>query len=232
MAGPVSGVSGVAGSGGAGEFRGARRRLVESIRAKGINDLAVLRAFEMTPRHLFVPTGLWHKAYEDGPLPIGSKQTISQPSIHAKYLELLQLKGRERVLEIGTGSGYQTVLLAHLTAQVFSIERIAALLEQARTNIQRAEVSNVSLLLGDGTVGWRAHAPYDAILVSAASPKVPQPLVEQLAEGGKLVIPLGGKDEQDLVMFTKRGAELIRESILPVRFVPLLGTHGWREDGE
>jgi protein-L-isoaspartate(D-aspartate) O-methyltransferase len=214
---------------GANEFRGARQRLVEQIRAKGINDLAVLRAFEMTPRHLFVPTGLWHKAYEDAPLPIGSGQTISQPSIHAKYLELLQLKGRERVLEIGTGSGYQTVLLAHLVAQVFSIERIPALIEQARNNIQRAGVNNVSLLLGDGTVGWRAHAPYDAILVSAASPKVPEPLVEQLADGGRLVIPLGGIEEQDLVMFTRRGQELVRESVLPVRFVPLLGLHGWRE---
>lgn len=214
-----------------GGFRGARHRLVETIRSKGINDLAVLRAFEMTPRHLFVPTGLWHKAYEDAPLPIGSKQTISQPSIHAKYLELLRLTGKERVLEIGTGSGYQTVLLAHLVSQVFSIERIAPLLEQARANIQRAGVSNVSLLLGDGTVGWRDHAPYDAILVSAASPKVPQPLVDQLADGGKLVIPLGGLDEQELVMFTRKGTELVRESILPVRFVPLLGTHGWRERG-
>lgn len=211
------------------EFRGARHRLVESIRAKGITDLAVLRAFEMTPRHLFVPTGLWHKAYEDAPLPIGSGQTISQPSIHAKYLELLRLTGGERVLEIGTGSGYQTVLLANLAAQVFSIERIAPLLDQARHNIQRAGARNVSLLLGDGTIGWRAHAPYDAILVSAASPKVPQPLVDQLAEGGRLVIPLGGMEEQDLVMFTRRGDELIRESILPVRFVPLFGTHGWRE---
>jgi protein-L-isoaspartate(D-aspartate) O-methyltransferase len=212
------------------EFRGARRRLVETIRSKGINDLAVLRAFEMTPRHLFVPTGLWHKAYEDSPLPIGSGQTISQPSIHAKYLELLRLTGRERVLEVGTGSGYQTVLLAHLVEQVFSIERIAGILQQARQNIQRAVVHNVSLLLGDGTVGWREYAPYDAILVSAASPKVPEPLVEQLAEGGKLVIPLGGLEEQDLVMFTRRGAEVIRENILPVRFVPLLGTYGWRED--
>lgn len=211
------------------EFRGARQRLVEAIRAKGISDLAVLRAFELTPRHAFVPTGLWHKAYEDGPLPIGSKQTISQPSIHAKYLELLGLTGKEKVLEIGTGSGYQTVLLAHLAAQVFSIERIAALYELARNNIQKAGVPNVSLLLGDGTVGWRAHAPYDAILVSAASPKVPQPLVEQLAEGGKLVIPVGGMDEQELIMFTRSGAELKRESILPVRFVPLLGMHGWRE---
>ena len=222
----------VTGTGGPNEFRGARQRLVETIRARGIKDLAVLRAFEMTPRHLFVPSGLWHKAYEDAPLPIGSKQTISQPSIHAKYLELLRLTGRERVLEIGTGSGYQTVLLAHLSAQVFSIERISALLEQARANIQRAGVPNVSLLLGDGTVGWRAHAPYDAILVSAASPKVPEPLVEQLADGGRLVIPLGGIEEQDLVMFTRRGTELVRESILPVRFVPLLGTHGWREADE
>ena len=193
--------------------------------------MGVLRAFDMTPRHLFVPTGLWHKAYEDAPLPIGSGQTISQPSIHAKYLELLQLKGTEKVLEIGTGSGYQTVLLAHLVPQVFSIERIPALMEQARQNIQNSGVRNVSLLVGDGTVGWRAHAPYDAILVSAASPKVPQPLVEQLAEGGKLVIPLGGMDEQDLVMFTRHGNELVRESILPVRFVPLLGTHGWRAEG-
>lgn len=212
------------------EFRGARRRLVETIRAKGIKDLAVLRAFEMTPRHLFVPTGLWHKAYEDAPLPIGSGQTISQPSIHAKYLELLQLTGKERVLEVGTGSGYQTVLLAHLVEQVFSIERIPGILQQARQNIQRAVVHNVSLLLGDGTVGWREYAPYDAILVSAASPKVPQPLVEQLADGGRLVIPLGGMEEQELVMFTRRGAELIRENVLPVRFVPLLGTYGWRED--
>ena len=225
VAGPVAG----GGTGGANEFRGARHRLVETLRSKGISDLAVLRAFEMTPRHLFVPTGLWHRAYEDAPLPIGSKQTISQPSIHAKYLELIRLTGRERVLEIGTGSGYQTVLLAHLVEQVFSIERIAALMEQARANIQRSGVTNVSLLVGDGTVGWRAHAPYDAILVSAASPKVPQPLVEQLADGGKLVIPLGGMDEQELVMFTRRGPDLLRESILPVRFVPLLGMHGWRE---
>jgi len=210
-------------------FRGARRRLVEAIRMKGINDLAVLRAFEMTPRHLFVPTGLWQKAYEDAPLPIGSGQTISQPSIHAKYLELIQLKGTEKVLEVGTGSGYQTVLLAHLVEQVFSIERIGNLLQQAKQNIAHAGVHNVSLLLGDGTVGWRAHAPYDAILVSAASPSVPQPLVEQLAEGGKLVIPLGGMEEQDLIMFTRRGTELVRENILPVRFVPLLGTYGWRE---
>lgn len=214
------------------ELAGARRRLVETIRSKGINDLAVLRAFEMTPRHLFVPTGLKHKAYEDTPLPIGSGQTISQPSIHAKYLELLRLTGREKVLEIGTGSGFQTVLLANLVAQVFSIERIAAVMEQAKANIQRAGVRNVSLLLGDGTVGWSGYAPYDAILVGAASPSVPKPLVDQLAEGGRLLIPLGGKEEQELVMYSRRGTELHTETIVPVRFVPLLGTYGWRENGK
>ena len=208
-------------------FRGARQRLVETIRAKGITDLAVLRAFEMTPRHLFVPSGLWHKAYEDAPLPIGAGQTISQPSIHAKYLELIRLSGREKVLEIGTGSGYQTVLLAHLVAQVFSIERIASLLDQARNNIQRAGVNNVSVLLGDGTVGWRAHAPYDAILVSAGSPEVPAPLLEQLAEGGRLLIPLGPREAQVLTLFLRTQGQIERRDIGPVRFVPLLGTHGW-----
>ena len=131
-----------------GEFRGARERLVETLREKGIRDLAVLRAFEMTPRHLFVPTGLRHRAYEDAPLPIGSGQTISQPWVHARYLELLQLTGNERVLEIGTGSGYQTVLLAHLVAQVFSIERIPALLQQARENIR--EGGRAQRLAADG----------------------------------------------------------------------------------
>lgn len=212
------------------EFQGARRRLIEAIREKGISDMAVLRAFEMTPRHAFVPTGLRHKAYEDAPLPIGSGQTISQPSLHAKYLELLRLTGKEKVLEIGTGSGYQTVLLAHLVAQVFSVERIAPVMEQAKLNIDRAGVRNVSLLLGDGTLGWSGYAPYDAILVGAASPSVPEPLKAQLAEGGRLLVPIGGKDEQELVMITRKGTEFVRETILPVRFVPLLGTHGWREN--
>ena len=127
---------------------GARRRLVETLRERGIRDLAVLRAFDLTPRHLFVPTGVRHRAYEDAPLPIGSGQTISQPSIHARYLELLELKGQERVLEIGTGSGYQTVLLSHLVAQIFTIERIPALYNLARENIARAGAKNVSMLLG------------------------------------------------------------------------------------
>ena len=212
------------------QFGGARRRLVEQLQANGISDLAVLRAFDLTPRHLFVPTGVRHRAYEDSPLPIGNGQTISQPSVHGRYLQLLALSGREKVLEIGTGSGYQTVLLAHLAAQVFSVERIAALLDSARANIAAAGVRNVSLLLGDGTLGWRSYAPYDAILVSAAAPSVPKPLTEQLSEGGRLLIPLGDRDEQMLVMLTRRGDQLDRKDIAPMRFVPLLGMHGWPEN--
>ncbi|HEX6057931.1 MAG TPA: protein-L-isoaspartate(D-aspartate) O-methyltransferase [Gemmatimonadaceae bacterium] len=211
------------------EYRGARRRLVETLQDNGISDLSVLRAFDLTPRHLFVPTGVRHRAYEDSALPIGSGQTISQPSVHARYLSLLRLTGREKVLEVGTGSGYQTVLLAHLAAQVFSIERIPALLERAREVIQQTGVRNVSLLLGDGTLGWRDYAPYDAILVSAASPSVPQPLVDQLAEGGRLIIPLGGAEEQTLAVLTRRGGDVVRQDVAPVRFVPLMGRHGWQD---
>ncbi len=209
------------------EQRGARRRLVETLRRNGIQSLPVLRAFEMTPRHLFVPTGVRHRAYEDAPLPIGSGQTHSQPSVHARYLELLALTGHERVLEVGTGSGYQTALLSHLAGQVFSIERIPVLLDRAREVIQQTNARNISLLLGDGTLGWRDYAPYDAILVSAAAPEVPAPLKEQLGDGGKLLIPLGSREDQVLTLFTRRGAELERTPVAPVRFVPLLGAHGW-----
>jgi protein-L-isoaspartate(D-aspartate) O-methyltransferase len=209
------------------EFRGARQRLVETLQAKGIKDLAVLHAVEMTPRHAFIPTGLRHRAYEDAPLPIGNGQTISQPWVHARYLELLHLTGKERVLEIGTGSGYQTVLLAHLAAQVFSIERIPALLQSARENIQRAGVNNVSLLLGDGTIGWREYAPYDAILVGAGAPSIPQPLLDQLAEGGRLLIPIGDREEQKLVVADRKNGRIEQHDVAPVRFVPLVGHHGW-----
>jgi len=209
------------------QFGGARRRLVETLQGGGVRDLNVLRAFDLTPRHLFVPTGMRHRAYEDSALPIGNGQTISQPSTHARYLESLRLTGKERVLEIGTGSGYQTVLLAHLAAQVFSIERVGALVESARTAIRDAGVRNVSLLAGDGTLGWRDYAPYDAILVAAGSPRVPEPLGEQLAEGGRMLIPLGGRDEQILTVVTKRGTGFERRDIGAVRFVPLVGAHGW-----
>jgi protein-L-isoaspartate(D-aspartate) O-methyltransferase len=209
------------------EFRGPRRRLVEYLQQQGIRDLAVLHAIDQTPRHLFVPTGVRHRAYEDSALPIGNGQTISQPSIHARYLELLKLTGKEKVLEIGTGSGYQTALLSQLAAQVFSIERIGALLDSARETIRQIGARNISFLLGDGTLGWRQYAPYDAILVGAAAPDVPSTYKEQLTEGGRLLIPLGDREEQTLYMFTRSGEELRREEIAPVRFVPLVGKYSW-----
>ena len=209
------------------EFLGARRRLVQVLKANGIFDPTVLKAVEQTPRHLFVPTGVRHRAYEDTALQIGQGQTISQPTIHARYLELLKLKGTERVLEIGTGSGYQTVLLSHLASQVFTIERVAPLMERAREVIRDCGARNVSFLLGDGSIGWRDYAPYDAILVSAAAPELPQPLVDQLAVGGVLLIPLGDRHEQMLTMVTKLPDRVERRDVVPVRFVPLVGTHGW-----
>lgn len=209
------------------EYRGARRRLVETLQAQGIRDLSVLHAIDSVPRHLFVPTGVRHRAYEDSALPIGNGQTISQPSIHARYLEILKLKGSERVLEIGTGSGYQTALLSRLASQVFSIERISPLLDKARQVLKEMGTNNISLMLGDGTLGWRQFAPFDAILVGAAAPDVPEAYVEQLAEGGRLLIPLGDRDEQILNLFTRKGTELAREDIAPVRFVPLVGKHSW-----
>ena len=210
-----------------GEQPGGRRRLVEALQEKGVRDLSVLRAFDLTPRHIFVPTGMRHRAYEDSALPIGNGQTISQPSTHARYLELLQLTGTERVLEIGTGSGYQTVLLSHLASQVFSIERMGTLVTQARDAIRAAGAPNVSLLAGDGTLGWREYAPYDAILVTAGSPAIPTPLAEQLSEGGRMLIPIGDRDEQILTLLTKRGEELERRDIGATRFVPLIGKYGW-----
>lgn len=209
------------------EYRGARRRLVEVLQDKGIRDLAVLRAIDTVPRHLFVPPTVRHRAYEDAALPIGNAQTISQPYVHARAIEQLMLTGKERVLEIGTGSAYQTALLAELAAQVFSVERFRELLDRARPLLAQANVRNVSLSLGDGTLGWREYAPYDGIVVSAGAPAVPPALESQLAEGGRMLIPIGDKEEQMLTLFTKRGGRLERRDITPVRFVPLIGAQGW-----
>ena len=209
------------------EFRGARRRLVEMLQDKGIRDLAVLRAIDTVPRHQFVPPSVRHRAYEDSALPIGNSQTISQPYVHARAIEQLALTGKERVLEIGTGSAYQTALIAELAAQVFSVERYRELLDRARLLLQQANVRNVSLSLGDGTLGWREYAPYDGIVVSAGAPSVPTALESQLAEGGRLLIPIGDKEEQMLTLYTKRGGRLERRDITPVRFVPLIGAQGW-----
>ena len=209
------------------ELRGPRRRLIETLQANGIRDLAVLRAFDEVPRHLFVPTGVRHRAYEDAALPIGSGQTISQPSIHALYLDVLKLNGKERVLEIGTGSGFQTALLARLAAQVFTIERVAALMERARDVLRAQQVNNVSFLVGDGTIGWREYGPYDAILVGAGSPTVPKPLIDQLAIGGRLLCPVGNKDKQEVVLVTRDISGVRTTVVTDARFVPLVGTHGW-----
>ncbi len=209
------------------QYGGARRRLVEQLQEGGITDLAVLHAFDLTPRHLFVPTGMHHRAYEDSALPIGNGQTISQPSTHARYLSLLRLTGSDRVLEIGTGSGYQTALLSHLAGQVFSIERVGALVDRAREAIRVAGARNVSILTGDGTLGWREYAPYDAILVTAGAPELPEPLCAQLADRGRMLIPLGEREEQTLTLVTRRGEELMRRDIGPARFVPLIGQYGW-----
>lgn len=219
----------VAGGVGAGDsYGGYRARLVETLQQKGIRDLAVLRAVGQVPRHLFVPESVRHRAYDDAALPIGSGQTISQPWVQARYLELLGLRGRERVLEIGTGSGYQTALLALLCDTVFSVERIPGLAQQARTVLERIGIRNVTVLVGDGTLGWRPFAPYDAILVAAASPDVPAPLVEQLGPGGRMVIPLGDRANQTLTLVQREGDELRTSTVADVRFVPLLGEFGFR----
>lgn len=208
-------------------YGGFRARLVERLRDQGIQDLAVLRAFADTPRHLFVPEAIRHRAYEDGALPIGAGQTISQPFTQARYLEALRLQGRERVLEIGTGSGYQTALLAHLASQVFSVERVRELAEHAQQSLRAADTRNASVLYGDGTLGWNAYAPYDAIVVAAGGPEIPAPLVEQLALGGRLLIPLGDRGAQTLTLI-ERTPEGTRQTPLGAAlFVPLVGEHGF-----
>jgi protein-L-isoaspartate(D-aspartate) O-methyltransferase len=216
-------------------YGGYRARLVEGLRAKGIRDLAVLRAFAETPRHLFVPQALRQRAYEDSALPIGNGQTISQPFTQARYLETLGLTGKERVLEIGTGSGYQTALLGALADQVFTIERVRPLAEAAQAALKAAGVGNVSLLVGDGTLGWSAYAPYHAILVAAGGPEVPQPLVEQLVEGagggggggGRMIIPLGAKGAQTLTLVRRTVSGVDVTPLGDARFVPLVGEHGF-----
>ena len=208
-------------------FGGYRARLAETLRVAGIRDLSVLRAVAETPRHLFVPEAVRHRAYEDVALPIGAGQTISRPFTQARYLEALRLMGGERVLEIGTGSGYQTALLAALAAQVFSVERVRGLAEAAQRALKAAGVSNVSILVGDGTLGWSAYAPYQAIVVAAGGPEVPPPLVEQLAPGGRMLIPLGEGAAQTLTLVERDQSQLRQTKLGDARFVPLVGEHGF-----
>ena len=209
-------------------FAQQRRRMVEEqLKARGIRDQRVLDAMLNVPRHLFVRPEDREWAYADGPLPIGFGQTISQPYIVARMTELLGLKGEEKVLEIGTGSGYQAAVLAHLAREVHTVERIPELAEQARERLKRLGLTNVHVHVADGTLGWPAEAPYDAILVTAAAPQIPQPLLEQLAEGGRLVAPVGSRGLQYLERWTQVGDDFLHERFEPVAFVPLVGKYGW-----
>jgi protein-L-isoaspartate(D-aspartate) O-methyltransferase len=204
-----------------------RLQLVDAIRDQGIEDMDVLRVVARVPRHAFVPEAVRRRAYEDAALPIGYGQTISQPSLQALYLETLRLEPHESVLEIGTGSGYQTALLAELADRVYSVERIRELAVRARAALDALRYSNVAILTGDGTVGWSRYAPYDAVLVAAAAPSVPDALVDQLAEGGRLLIPIGGKDVQRLMLIRKTTAGIEEHEITTCVFVPLVGRYGW-----
>ncbi len=210
-------------------YGGYRSRLVEVLRANGIEDLAILRAFGEVPRHLFVPEALRRRAYEDVSLPIGHGQTISQPTTQAKYLESLRLSGTERVLEVGTGSGYQAALLTKVAAQVVTIERIASLAGSARNALAEAGFSTATVLEGDGSLGWRPFAPYDAILVAAASPDVPEPLLRQLKDGGRLVIPVEVRGTQILRLLVRDGSKYVTSEMGEVQFVPLVGKYGYQE---
>jgi protein-L-isoaspartate(D-aspartate) O-methyltransferase len=209
-----------------------RKKMVDSqIRSRGIRDERVLRAMEKIPRHLFIDEGLIDQAYNDNPLPIGEKQTISQPYIVALMTEALELKGREKVLELGTGSGYQAAILAELADRVFTVERLASLAQKARKLLESLNYYNVVIRVGDGTYGWREESPFDAIAVSAGSPSIPRMLVEQLAIGGRLVIPVGGRYSQSLIKLTRLSEnpdDVKKEDLGGCRFVSLIGEHGWK----
>lgn len=214
-------------------YRKQRTRMVDTqIRARAVNDVRVLKVMETMPRHLFVDEGLIDQAYTDNPLPIGEKQTISQPYIVALMTEALELKGRERVLEIGTGSGYQTAILAQLADRVFSIERVAALAARARKILDQLNCYNVAIRIGDGSYGWKEEAPFDAIITTAAAPRIPQYLVAQLTPGGRLVVPVGSRDVQTLYKLTRSSEnpdEIKKEDLGGCRFVSLIGESGWKE---
>ena len=212
-------------------YEKARARMVkEQLVPRGIHDPATLKAMQTVPRHLFVEDALRSQAYGDHPLPIGKGQTISQPYIVALMTQALQLKGHETVLEIGTGSGYQAAILAQLCAKVYTVERIDSLLVRARKVFDQLHYLNILSKLDDGTVGWPENGPYDAIIVTAGGPRVPEPLLEQLADPGILVIPVGEKSYQQLQLVTRNKNSLSTTVIESVRFVDLIGEHGWQSE--
>lgn len=211
------------------DYAVARRKMVEEqLVSRGIRDAKVLETMGRVPRHEFVDPGMVAQAYEDHPLNIGSKQTISQPYIVALMTEALRLQGGEKVLEIGTGSGYQTAILAEICRQVFTIERIATLSNRARGRLYRLGYVNVTCRIGDGTMGWPEAAPFDGILVTAAAPSIPEPYLRQLPDGGWLVIPRGEAERQEMVRITRKGGRFIEEILGECRFVKLVGLHGWQ----
>jgi protein-L-isoaspartate(D-aspartate) O-methyltransferase len=211
------------------DFEAERRDMVaRQIRERGIRSPRVLEAMESAPRHLFVAADLAPRAYADEPLPIGEGQTISQPFMVAAMTEALLLSGNERVLEVGCGSGYQAAVLSRMAREVIAIERRPALAALSRERLASLGYTNVTVEEGDGSTGWPARAPYDAILVAAAAPELPQPLVDQLAEGGRLVIPVGGPNHQELLRIVKRDGRTTEQSLYSCRFVPLLGRFGWQ----
>lgn len=204
-------------------------RLLQELRHEGINDPGVLAAVEKVPRELFVPPECRSHALRNIPLPIGCGQTISQPYVVALMTQALSLTGSERVLEVGTGSGYQCAILAELCQMVVSIERFEPLASSARTLLERLGYSNVQVVVGDGSLGYPDLAPYDAIMVTAASPRAPQPLIDQLADEGRLVLPVGSHYSQQLMLYFKRGDKLLSHRLGSVRFVPLVGEAGWKD---
>jgi protein-L-isoaspartate(D-aspartate) O-methyltransferase len=216
-------------AGGVGEgdsYGGYRTRLVETLRRKGVKDLSVLRAIQMVPRHLFVPESVRHRAYDDVALPIGSGQTISQPYVVALMTERLEPRRDHRILEIGTGSGYQTAILAYLAraGKIFTVERLPDLLVEAEERFRRLGLTNIETRLGDGAAGWLEEAPFDRIIVAAAAPRIPEPLTAQLAPGGRMVIPVGDLASQELVILERpaNGNGLVERQAGGVRFVPLI----------
>ncbi len=213
------------------DHRYRRERMVRELAGRGIRDRRVLEAMAQVPRHRFVGPHLEARAYRDHALPIGEDQTISQPYVVARMTELLAVSGEHGVLEIGTGSGYQTAILALLARRVYSLERVASLARQAIARMRQLGFANVKIQIFDGSLGWREMAPFDRILVTAAAPAVPEPLLAQLAAGGRLVIPEGRRDGQRLVVYSRNREAVERSEEDPVAFVPLIGRHGWQEAG-
>src|SRR6266404_1703691 len=212
------------------DFTWARERMVqEQIVARGITDARVIAALRRIPRHLFVDPGIVNRAYDESALPIGEKQTLSQPYMTARMTEALALNGDEKVLEVGTGSGYQTALVAELCFNVFSVEKLRVLSRKARTLLDQLEYQNIALHVGDGTIGWSEHAPYDAIIVSAGSPSTPKPLLDQLSSCGRLVIPVGDEQNQTLLRVTRTRSGFEQEQLGECKFVKLFGKYGWRD---